>query len=73
MWLLNVLTLRSSCMSSSSLVVGGSDDGFDALLSTLFILLAMGCLSGAAGALPFAAVREVPIRTICDCDKNKLL
>jgi hypothetical protein len=53
------LTLRSSCIPSSSLELPGSDDGFDALLSTLLvmILLCLGCWSGDAGALSFAAVQ----------------
>jgi hypothetical protein len=62
------LTLRSSCMSSSSLELPGSDDGFDALLSTLLVVILrrLSCWSGAARALPFAAVWEVPFHTIYD-------
>jgi hypothetical protein len=45
-------------MLSSSLDVGGSDDAFDALLNTLLvvILVALGCRSFDACALPLATV-----------------
>jgi hypothetical protein len=69
------LTLRSPCMLSSSLDVGGSDDAFDAFLNTLsvVILVALGCHSfDAHASLPLVAVQGVPSRTIYDVvEKNR--
>jgi hypothetical protein len=56
-------------MPCSSLVVLGSVDGFNALLSTLFIVT----MKRYSWSLAFYSSPGVPLRTFYDFDKNKLL